>query len=281
MHKIILQAVYLTENSDFCDKLILIMYYKKIIYLLPLLPLLIACSVEKNMTTVDNYQVKLDTLTLFDQSRGRKIPIAIYKPQAKPKIPNQQVIIFNHGYGFNKGGDYFVYSYLTNKLASKGFYTVSIQHELATDMPLPTEGNLQLVRRPFWQSGSDTILFVLNELKKTQPDLDYKHLTIIGHSNGGDMTALFAHQHPHLVYKIITMDNRRMLLPRTSIPKIYSLRSNDYPADEGVLPNEEEQKKYKITIQPTSINHGHMDNKGSEEEKKTLNDFVLKYLKES
>ena len=94
------------------------------------------------------------------------------------------------------------------------------------------------------------------------------------------MAALFANQHPNLVYKLITMDNRRMFLPRTSIPKVYTLRSDDYPADEGVLPNEMEQKKYHITVQSTTINHGQMDNKGSDEEKKTLNDFVLKYLAE-
>jgi hypothetical protein len=34
---------------------------------------------------------------------------------------------------------------------------------------LPTEGNLQIVRRPFWQLGSDNILYVLNELKKQTP----------------------------------------------------------------------------------------------------------------
>ncbi len=94
------------------------------------------------------------------------------------------------------------------------------------------------------------------------------------------MAALFGNQHPNLVYKIITMDNRRMFLPRTSIPKIYTLRSNDYPADEGVLPADDEQKKYHMTVQPTSINHSHMDNKGSDEEKKTLNEFILKYLDE-
>lgn len=245
------------------------------------IPLLItSCSVQKKKTEHKDYEVQLDTLTLFDQSRHRKIPVAIYQPETNKKIPNQQVIIFNHGYGFNKGGDYFVYSYLTEKLASKGYFTVSIQHELATDNLIPTEGIPQIVRRPFWQSGSDNILFVINELKKTNPDLDFRHLTLIGHSNGGDMAALFSNQHPNMVYKLITMDNRRMFLPRTSIPKIYTLRSNDYPADQGVLPDEAEQKKYHITVQPTLINHDHMDNKGSDEEKRTLNDFVLQYLSE-
>lgn len=256
------------------------MKFEKVIYPLPCILFLMSCSVKKNINSENEYETKRDTLTLFDQNRNRKIPVAYYIPKTNKKIPNQQVIIFNHGYGFNKGGDYFVYSYLTEKLASKGYFTVSIQHEQTTDAPLPVEGNLQIVRRPFWQNGSDNILYVLNELKKTNPELDYKHLTLIGHSNGGDMVALFGNQHPNLVYKIIAMDNRRMFLPRKSIPKIYSLRSNDYPADEGVLPTEEEQKKYHMTIQPTSVNHSHMDNKGSDEEKKILNDFVLKYLNE-
>lgn len=256
------------------------MKYKRNLFIFPVCFLLINCSVNRSTNPIMDYEVKRDTLTLLDQSRNRKIPVAYYLPKTQKKIPNQQVIIFNHGYGFNKGGDYFVYSYLTEKLASKGYFVVSIQHEQTTDNPLPVTGNLQMVRRPFWQNGSNNILYVLNELKKTNPELDYKHLTLIGHSNGGDMVALFGNQHPNLVYKIITMDNRRMFLPRTNIPKIYSLRSNDYPADEGVLPTEEEQKKFHITIQTTSINHGHMDNKGSDDEKKTLNDFVLKYLNE-
>ena len=256
------------------------MKYKEILISCSAFVLLISCSARKNISPDGNYEVKRDTLTLFDQSRNRKIPVAYYLPKTNKPIPNQQVIIFNHGYGFNKVGDYFVYSYLTEKLASKGYFTVSIQHEQTTDAPLPVEGNLQIVRRPFWQNGSDNIMYVLNELKKTKPNLDYKHLTLIGHSNGGDMIALFGNQHPNLVYKIITMDNRRMFLPRTTIPKIYSLRSNDYPADEGVLPTEEEQRRYHMTIQPTPINHGHMDNKGSDEEKKMLNDWILKYLDE-
>lgn len=252
----------------------------------PILSVLIAVSFfsctpqKKTAEKSTDYEVKLDTLTFFDANRNRKIPVAFYDPETGKKIANQQIIIFNHGYGFNKGGDYLVYSYLTEKLASKGYLTVSIQHELTTDNLLPAEGNLQIVRRPFWQNGSDNILFVLNELKKTKPELDYQHMILVGHSNGGDMAALFANQHPNLVYKLITMDNRRMFLPRTSVPKVYTLRSNDYPADEGVLPNEEEQRKYHMTVQPTLINHGQMDNKGTDGEKKILTDFILKYLSE-
>lgn len=244
----------------------------------PLLILsLFSCTSKKMINSDQAYETKRDTLTLFDKSRNRKIPVALYTPKTKQNIPGQKVVIFSHGYGANKGGDYFLYSYLTEALASKGYFTVSIQHELPTDELIPMEGKPQIVRMPFWERGAENILFVLNELKKSRPDLDYKHVTLIGHSNGGDMTALFASKHPELVYKIITMDNRRMYLPRTSHPKIYTLRSNDYPADEGVLPSPEEQVKYHITVQPTDINHGHMDNKGSEKEKTTLKNTILKY----
>jgi len=249
----------------------------KIVFSPFLILLLYNCAPKKNFSADHNYETKLDTLTFFDQSRNRKIPVAFYSPKTDQPLPKQKVVIFSHGYGANKGGDYLIYSYLTQKLASKGYFTVSIQHELPTDELIPTEGKIQTVRMPFWERGAENILYVLNELKRTRPDLDYKHLTLIGHSNGGDMTALFAGKHPELVYKVITMDNRRMYLPRTSLPRIYSLRSNDYPADEGVLPSPEEQRKYHITVQPTDINHGHMDNKGSEKEKETLNNLILQY----
>lgn len=250
----------------------------KILFLLAFLLTLSSCMNKKIAIHQKNYETKLDTLTLFDSIRNRKIPVAFYTPETGQKLPKQQVVIFSHGYGANRGNDYFVYSYLTQKLASKGYFTVSIQHELPTDELLPMQGKLQDTRMPFWERGAENILFVLSELKKTWPDLDYQHLTLIGHSNGGDMTALFAAKHPELTYKIITMDNRRMYLPRTSLPKIYTIRSNDYPADEGVLPSPEEQEKYHITVQPTQINHGHMDNKGSEEEKDLLNKLILEYI---
>ena len=224
------------------------------------------------------YSVEMDSLELLDKSRNRKIPVVIYHPKTEKKIINQQVVIFSHGYGENKGGDNKIYSYLTENLASKGYYVISIQHELPTDDLLPMEGDLKITRRPNWERGTKNILYVLNAFKKTAPDLDFKHLTLIGHSNGGDMTALFATEHPKLVYKIITMDNRRMPLPRVHSPKIYTLRSKNYSADKDVLPTEQEQKKYGITVQLTSVNHSDMDNDATIEEQKALNNYIENYL---
>lgn len=225
----------------------------------------------------NNQDFKCDTFIYFDSSRNRKIPVAVYTPNHAVKS-NKIPVIFSHGWGENKGGDYFAYSYLTEFLASKGYFVVSIQHELPTDEMLAMDGNFQVTRKPNWERGSQNILFVVHKMKKDFPDLKYNKLTVIGHSNGGDMTALFTTKHPELVDKVITMDNRRMPLPRTRHPKIYTLRSNDYPADEGVLPTEGEQKKYGIMVDFTPVNHGNMDNDATPEERKYMTQKIIKYL---
>ena len=46
------------------------------------------------------------------------------------------------------------------------------------------------------------ILFVMSELEKTNPNLDLSKVTLIGHSNGGDISMLFATTHPELSYKV-------------------------------------------------------------------------------
>lgn len=224
------------------------------------------------------FEFSLDTLKLYDQSRQREIPIAIYKPKTAITA-KQKVVIFNHGYGQNKGGDYLAYSYLTEFLASKGFFVVSIQHELSTDSLLPLTGNPQMVRRPFWERGADNILYVINELKKTNPDLDFKHITLIGHSNGGDMTALFPQKYPNIVEKIITLDNRRMALPKSKKVKVYSLRSSDQLADEGVLPTEKETKKYKMKIvKLANTTHNEMDDNANNEQRKEIQEYIVTFI---
>ncbi len=219
---------------------------------------------------------------MFDSTRKRSIPVAFYLPVPDKKIENQKIVIFSHGYYANQGGSNRACSYLTSFLASKGYFVASIQHELPTDDLIPSQGIPQVVRRPFWDRGVKNILFVLSELKKTHPELDYKHLILIGHSNGGDMSMLFGQENPSLVDKIISLDNRRVAFPRTSQPRIYSLRSSDHVADEGVLPTTEEQAKYGTKIiQLKNTKHNNMDNSGTDEQKKEINDFILTFLNDN
>jgi predicted dienelactone hydrolase len=223
--------------------------------------------------------VKVDSLVLLDKSRNRAVPVALYLPDTKRNLPNQQVIILSHGYGGNKGGDNKAYTYLTEFLASQGYFVASIQHELPTDELLPLTGKPQEVRRPNWERGVQNILFVIDELKRSKPMLDYKHLTLIGHSNGGDMSMLFAHKYPDKVDKVISLDNRRMPFSRVERPKILSLRSSDQVADEGVLPTSEEQQKYKMrVVKLQNTIHNDMDDHANAAQRKEINDYILDFL---
>lgn len=238
-------------------------------------------NVSTNQSAIGKYEITLDTFNLYDRSRNRKIPVAIFRPgQYTGKIP-QQVVVFSHGYGQNKPGSYLAYAYLTDFLASKGFFVASVQHELTTDSLLPHAGTPRIVRRSFWDRGADNILFVINELQKTYPQLDFHHITLIGHSNGADMTALFPLKYPDIVSRIITLDNRRMALPENKQLKVCSLHSSDQPADDGVVPTAEEQTKFGITIINLSdTKHNDMDDTGTEKQHKEINGYVLKFLTE-
>jgi predicted esterase len=224
------------------------------------------------------YKVKLDCIEWFDANRQRRIPIAIYQPiDANSKKLN--LVVFSHGYGQNKGGDYLAYSYLTHFLASKGFYVVSIQHELATDPLLPLDGNPQILRRPFWEQGAETIKYVIHNLQKSRTNLYFKSISLIGHSNGGDMTALFPQKYPNIADKIITLDNRRMALPRSKDVRVYSLRSKDQEADLGVLPTMEEAKTYRIKmVQLENVTHNEMDDHANVEQRIQIQNYVLGFL---
>ena len=226
-------------------------------------------------------QIKTDSLNLFDTVRKRAIPIALYFPVHRSKTQRLKLIILSHGYYQNMPNGNKKLSYLSDFLASNGYFVASIQHELPSDELIPNDGVPQIVRMPFWDRGADNIFFVLSELKKRNPELDYQNVTLIGHSNGGDMTALFPQKYPNRVSRIITMDNRRMALPRTKFPKVYSLRSSDQPADQGVLPTLSEQKKFDIKIvKLTGTIHNDMDNRGTDAQQKEICGYVLRFLQD-
>lgn len=236
-------------------------------------------TISQNVGYKNAFQVKIDSLELLDRERNRLIPVALYLPDTEKNLTIQQVIILSHGYGGNRGGDNKAYTYLTEFLASHGYFVASIQHELPTDELLPMTGKPQEVRRPNWERGVQNILFVIEELKRRKPMLDYKHLTLIGHSNGGDMSMLFAHKYPDKVDKVISLDNRRMPFPRVEQPKIFSLRSSDQVADEGVLPTSEEQQKYKMrVIKLQNTIHNDMDDHANAEQRKEINNYILGFL---
>ncbi|RIV19852.1 alpha/beta hydrolase [Fibrisoma montanum] len=218
--------------------------------------------------------VRRDTLTLFDTVRHRPIPVALYVPVAASSGP-RKLAILSHGYG----GTNKAYSFIAHNLVAHGYVVASIQHELPTDEPMPTTGKPYDVRMPNWQRGVQNIRFVVRELKRRETQLDVGQLLLVGHSNGGDMSALYARQFPDDVVNLITLDNRRMPLPRTRRPRVLSLRSSDQPADEGVLPTPTEQQTLGIRIVALpDTRHNDMWDGATESQKAEMNRYISAFL---
>jgi predicted dienelactone hydrolase len=214
-------------------------------------------------------------LPLVDSVRQRAVPVVLYMPAAGAARAHLRAAIINHGYG----GHHTDYAFIAQNLVAHGYFVASIQHELPTDAPLPTTGNPRQVRRPNWEQGVQNILFVRQVLHQRYPRVNFNQLLLVGHSNGGDMAMLFAEEHPTLVRRVISLDNRRMPLPRARWPRVLSLRSSDQVADSGVLPTLAERRRYRTTIitLPHTI-HNDMWDGATPVQKQEINDYITPFL---
>jgi predicted esterase len=256
---------------------------KKLSIVLILLILTSCGSSKSNTYQIPKFAKKHQILDeeWLDSTRNRLVPVAFYLPKNKETYTNAPIVIISHGYNRNLPGTNKAYSYFAENLALQNYFVVSIQHELPTDDELPMTGNVQETRKPFWERGAENIGFVIKTLKAKYPQLDYNKIILLGHSNGGDMSVLFTVKNPNLVYKLITLDHRRMVIPRVKSPQIMSLRSSDQLADDGVLPSEDEQINLgiKIVKLPTTI-HNEMNDGATEEQKKEMWNYILTFIKE-
>ena len=237
-------------------------------------------SAQQNKEVINQFEVETESLNLLDETRNREIPVALYSPTSTMnmsgvKRPKLKLAIVNHGYG----GKNTEYTFIAKNLVTRGYFVASVQHELPSDEPLSMTGNLYETRKPNWERGVQNILFVVQELKRIKPDLDFKDLLLVGHSNGGDMAMLFAKEHPKLVRKIISLDNRRVPFPRTRKPQILSLRSSDQAADAGVLPTEAEREKFGVKIiKLNDTLHNDMWDGATEKQKQKINQIISDFL---
>ncbi|MCE9678738.1 alpha/beta hydrolase [Shewanella sp. AS1] len=189
---------------------------------------------------------KLQAETLFDEARDRSIPIEITQPSghncsaAKP-CP---VAFVSAGYGMA----HTQYGFMTATLSRLGYLVIAIGHELPQDPPLAVSGDLFVNRSENWQRGAQTLAFVQQNLSSTYPNFDFNHLLLVGHSNGGDISVWLAAEGVDYVKQIITLDNRRVPLPRDSQIKVLSIRAGDFPADNGVLPTQKEREDFPICV---------------------------------
>ena len=79
--------------------------------------------------------------------------------------------------------------------------------------------------------------------------------------------------------KAISMDHRRMIMPRTRNPRLYTLRGCDYDADSGVLPTEKEQEQFRMkVVKLDGITHSNMGENGTEEQHNLINQYIYGFL---
>src|SRR5262249_19445484 len=235
--------------------------------------------------TLSKWAIRHESLTFYDASRDNRpvaVDIAVRRDremQAEAGMLKLPVAILNHG-NTVKNTDY---SFLANLMAARGYEVVSIQHDLPSDPPMVTRvGELYVGRLAQIQRGVANIRFAVEEMKKVRPNADYEHLTMVGHSMGGDITMYFAKQYPDEIKKVVTLDNLRVPFMTDGKFKIISFRSKDpqFKTDPGVIPSDEECEKAGITVVHTNFRHNDMRDTGPDSAKASIQGMLDKFLQD-
>jgi hypothetical protein len=235
--------------------------------------------------TISKWAIHHERITFYDASRNNRpvaVDIAIRRDkemQANAGMITLPVAILNHGNTVK----YTEYSFLANAFAARGFIVVSIQHDLPTDPPMVTKvGELYVGRQPQYLRGVANIRFAVSEMQKVQPNADYEHLTMVGHSAGADISMYFAKLHPELIKRVVTLDNLRVPFITDGRFKILSFRSKDpvFKTDPGVVPSEEICEKAGITVVRTDFQHNDMRDTGPVNAKESIQGMLDKFIED-
>ena len=220
--------------------------------------------------TASKWAIRHQTITFYDPARDNR-PVAVdvavrrdKEMQATAGMITLPVAILNHGNTVK----FTEYSFLANVFAARGYLAISIQHDLPTDAPMVTKvGELYVGRLPQYQRDVANIRFAVEEMKKVKPNADYDHLTMVGHSNGADISMYFAKMYPDQIKKVVTLDNLRVPFITDGKFKILSFRSKDpvFKTDPGVVPDEDICEKSGITVVQTGFQHTDMSDRGPDE----------------
>jgi hypothetical protein len=231
---------------------------------------------------ISKWAIRHETLNLFDTARQRPVSVDLavrrdYEMKADNGLWKLPIAIISNGNTVKNTE----YSFLADVLAARGYLVASIQQDLPSDPPLMTQVGMPYVgRRGVYMRCEANILFVLGELQKRQPHAEYDHLTLVGHSNGGDVSMYVAKQHPELVSKVITLDNLRVPFVMSGKLKILSFRSKDpqFKTDPGVLPSPSAAKREDIDIVNTGALHTELSDRGPSSVKEKIQATLDKFL---
>ena len=244
---------------------------------------LLGALVAVGYFTVSKWAIRHETLTFYDPARGNRpvaVDIAVRRDkemQANTGMITLPVAILNHGNTVK----FTEYSFLANVFATRGYIAISIQHDLPTDPPMVTKvGELYVGRQPQYLRGIANIRFAVEEMKKVQPNADYDHLTVVGHSAGADISMYFAKLYPDQVKKVVALDNLRVPFVTGGRFKILSFRSKDpvFKTDPGVIPPEDVREKSGIEVVQTGFQHNDMRDTGPDEAKASIQGMLDKFI---
>lgn len=205
------------------------------------------------------------------------VPVDIHAPanlQACTLVKQCPVAILSPGYGLS-GSDY---SFVTNHLIGMGYLVVSIQSSsggTTLDRNAPVSPQVQTMARAM----SRLISKVIDKVAVHYPQFNWQQVLLVGHSLGGDSSAQFAADNLNRVSSLISLDSRRVTLPRTANIHVLTIRASDTAADPGVLPNEDERRRYgTCVVHIEGSRHNDMQDAGSEQLKAKIVSAIDTFL---
>ncbi|MGF1734131.1 alpha/beta hydrolase [Photobacterium satsumensis] len=218
------------------------------------------------------------TLTVNDPYRGREIPVSIDFPSnAGSCKPDSKCRV-----AFISAGNkvpYTKYQFISQLLNENGYMTVAVNHELPNDPPLSKQGDLYQTRIENWQRGAATLNFLQHELPHQFSAYEFNDLTLVGHSNGGDISTWLTRDDNDYVRQLITLDHKRVALPKSEKVRVLSIRATEYPTKEGVLLTTSEQEAFGgCVVEIKDAKHMDLSDYGSLAVKQTTKDIVGGFL---
>src|ERR1700722_1906928 len=233
--------------------------------------------------TAAKWAIRHEEMTFYDAARNNRpvaVDIAIRRDkemQANAGLYKLPVAILSHGTTVK----FTDYSFLANVFAARGYMAISIQHDLPTDPPMVTKvGELYVGRQPQYLRGVANIKFAVEQMRNVQPNADYDHLTVVGHSAGADISMYFAKMYPNHIKEVVALDNLRVPFMTDGRFKILSFRSKDpqFKTDPGVIPPKGVGEKSGITVVQTGYQHTDMSDRGPDDVKSTIQGMLDKFL---
>ncbi|MFB9289546.1 hypothetical protein ACFFTM_14455 [Pseudoduganella plicata] len=169
-------------------------------------------------------------------------------------------------------------SFVTNHLSRMGYLVVVLRDSsggAVLDRNAPVSPQVQAMAR----AASRLISTVIDEAAVRGPRFDWQNLLLVGHSLGGDSSARFAADQPNRVSSLISLDSRRVALPRAAGIRVLTIRASDTAADPGVLPSLEERSRFgTCMVHIEGSRHNDMQDAGSEQLKAKIVSAIDTFL---